>query len=83
MMKMKLELNEKIQKIVDSYKTNMELQRKAIKEIIKPYRNPANAGKFTTKGLKEIIKVEMDELFANWKKYDIELNQKIKAYLNR
>ena len=53
---MKLELNGKLQAIIDDYNSNMSLQRKNIKETLKPYMNPTYARRFTTKGLKEIIK---------------------------
>ena len=81
MNKMKLGLKDRIQKIIEAYKANMTSQQEEIKGILEPFKVPSYASRFTTDGLKETIKEQMDVVIGNWKKYDTTLNQQVKEVI--
>lgn len=76
---MKLELTNKIQVIIDDYKSNMATQHNEIKQILEPYK--AKGHRYTIDGLKQEIGEQMEEVMSNWKKYDTVLNQKVKEII--
>lgn len=78
MNEMKLNLEIKINAIIEAYKVFSATQQAEIKAILEPFTVPSYVNRFTQEGLHQTIKEKMDEVMSDWKKYDTVLNQKVK-----
>lgn len=79
---MKLEMTNKIQALIDGYKANCTVQGDAIKKVLEPYKTPSYAKRFTKEGLKETITEEVGTIISDWKKYDLTMNDQVKAAID-
>ncbi len=75
---MKLGLEEKIQALIDGFKANNEKQQEAFRAIYEPLKSPEYVNRFTSDGLRLMIKEQVDDVMKNWKQYNTTLNQSLK-----
>ncbi len=71
---MKLRLEEKIQKLIDSYNGNSEKKLKEYKAAIETFKDSSYKEMYTDQGMRQAIKEKLDKVTAEWVEFDTELN---------
>ena len=74
---MKLELVNKIDEIIEAYKSNSKVNCERITKILEVYKVHSYAARITREGLQAEIKEQMDAIVGEWKNDDIVSHQQM------